>query len=157
MTPPEGLDESTGSSRGSPDRATEGSTVVAALRDVGDWIGTAVRNSYLYRWLTKEPDPEVIVIDLRETWTVGPIIALLDRFVEWVAPYWASSTPKRALDELVALGERAAETRAGQLLGKLLAPPEPPESGQGVGDEGKSNTSDGDDPSEQADESAAET
>ena len=135
----------------------DGSRIVTTVRTLGTRASTLVRESYCYRWLTKEPDPEVIVIDLRETWTVGPIIALLDRFVEWVAPYWASSTPKRALDELVALGERAAETRAGQLLGKLLAPPEPPESGQGVGDEGKSNTSDGDDPSEQADESAAET
>lgn len=42
------------------------------------WFGRATRESWLYRWLTKEPEPEVIVIDLRETWTVGPFIALLD-------------------------------------------------------------------------------
>lgn len=34
------------------------------------------RHSFVYRWLTKEPDPEVVVIDLRETWTVGPVIRL---------------------------------------------------------------------------------
>lgn len=30
-----------------------------------------------------EPEPEVIVIDLRETWTVGPVIMVLD----WVIGY----------------------------------------------------------------------
>ncbi|WP_238593249.1 hypothetical protein [Natronobacterium lacisalsi] len=40
-----------------------------------------VMASFLYRWLTAEPDPDVIVIDLRETWTVGPVIAVLDRVV----------------------------------------------------------------------------
>lgn len=42
------------------------------------FLGEAVRQSWLYRWLTKEPEPEVIVIDLRETWTVGPVIRILD-------------------------------------------------------------------------------
>lgn len=42
---------------------------------------TVVRRSFLYRWLTAEPDPEVIVIDLRETLTVGPFIQLLDRII----------------------------------------------------------------------------
>ncbi|MFP4625789.1 MAG: hypothetical protein ACOCQ3_05290 [Natronomonas sp.] len=37
-----------------------------------------VRASYLYWWLTAEPEPEVIVIDHRETYTVAPVIALLD-------------------------------------------------------------------------------
>lgn len=35
--------------------------------------------SFLYRWLTADPEPEVIVIDLRETVTVGPLIAGLER------------------------------------------------------------------------------
>ncbi|QAU12245.1 hypothetical protein EKH57_05665 [Halorubrum sp. BOL3-1] len=46
----------------------------------------AIRSSYLYRWLTAEPDPDVIVIDLRETWTVGPVIRLLDAVVDRVWP-----------------------------------------------------------------------
>ncbi|QUO47734.1 MULTISPECIES: hypothetical protein [Halorubrum] len=46
----------------------------------------AVRSSYLYRWLTAEPDPEVIVIDLRETWTVGPFIRLLDAILDRLLP-----------------------------------------------------------------------
>jgi hypothetical protein len=45
---------------------------------VGGRVRASVRGSYLYRWLTAEPDPDVIVIDLRETWTVGPVITMLD-------------------------------------------------------------------------------
>jgi hypothetical protein len=41
-------------------------------------LSAVVRESYLYRWLTAEPDPDIIVIDLRDTWTVGPVITLLD-------------------------------------------------------------------------------
>ncbi|GAA0547807.1 hypothetical protein ABNG02_06630 [Halorubrum ejinorense] len=52
------------------------------------WRRTAgvVRSSFLYRWLTAEPDPEVIVIDLRETWTVGPFIRLLDAVLDRLIP-----------------------------------------------------------------------
>lgn len=40
-----------------------------------------VTGSVAYRWLTSEPEPDVIVIDLRETRTVGPILSVLDRAV----------------------------------------------------------------------------
>ncbi|TKX73467.1 hypothetical protein EXE46_14050 [Halorubrum sp. GN11_10-6_MGM] len=46
----------------------------------------AVRGSSLYRWLTAEPDPDVIVIDLRKTWTVGPVIRLLDAVLDRLLP-----------------------------------------------------------------------
>ncbi|MGM0718437.1 MAG: hypothetical protein ACQET5_14990 [Halobacteriota archaeon] len=57
----------------------ESSRLYRTTMAVADRLSTLVRGSYLYRWLTAEPDPEVIVIDLRETWTVGPFIAILDR------------------------------------------------------------------------------
>ncbi len=42
--------------------------------------GTDVlESSFAYRWLTSEPDPEVIVIDLRETRALGPLIRGVDR------------------------------------------------------------------------------
>lgn len=56
------------------------------------------RASRLHRWLTAEPEPEVVVIDLRETWTVGPLIALLDRFVESASPVWRGSGVRRLLE-----------------------------------------------------------
>ena len=34
-------------------------------------------NSRIVGWFLTEPDPEVVVIDLRETYTVGPLLGLL--------------------------------------------------------------------------------
>lgn len=51
----------------------------SAVYRFGRWIVHTTRHSFTYRWLTKEPEPEVVVVDLRETWTVGPVIRLLER------------------------------------------------------------------------------
>jgi hypothetical protein len=127
---------------------SDGSRLGAALRNsllrrVRDWltpaesgdqdtapgrVGTIIKRSWLYRWLTAEPEPDVIVIDLRETRTLGPFITLLDRFIAWLAPYWRQSGLKRAVDGGVAMLDRAADTRAGQLAARVLAPPAPPET-----------------------------
>jgi hypothetical protein len=92
--------------------------------------------------LTAEPEPDVVVIDLRETLAVGPVIRLLDRVLDLIVPYWAQSIPGRVLDVLVGWGERAADTRVGRLLVAALEPPEPPdgperldESGSGARDD----------------------
>lgn len=83
---------SNGSRLGAAGRTvTDGSRLVAMARAVSGWL----RQSFLYRWLTKEPEPEVIVIDLRETYIVGPVILALDWAVAWLAPRWRSSRLKR--------------------------------------------------------------
>lgn len=43
-------------------------------------------NSFGYRWLRADPDPDVIVINLRETATVGPVVRLFERFFVVVIP-----------------------------------------------------------------------
>lgn len=58
---------------------------------LGRLIRRYVMASFCYRWLTAEPDPEVIVIDLRDTKTVGPIIAVLDRLLAGLARATATS------------------------------------------------------------------
>ena len=117
--------------------AIETSSVVGAFRRafgadsrsnaLGQWLLRSVEQSFVYRWLTKEPDPEVIVIDLRETYTVGPFIRLVDSLLDRVTPYWRGSRLKRALDGTERVFERAAETRVGRHLAALFAPPEPRE------------------------------
>lgn len=99
------------------------------LASLGRWLTDATKHSFLYRWLTAEPEPEVIVIDLRETYTVGPVVAILDRLVASVAPPWRTSRLKRATDAFAVLLEAAAETKTGQTIAKLFEPPEPPDRG----------------------------
>ena len=94
-------DSETATDRSLVEQATDGSAVITRARQLGKAGVTFVQESALYRWLTAEPDPEVIVIDLRETWTVGPFIALLDRLVEAVTTGGASS-------RFVGAGQRVA-------------------------------------------------
>lgn len=74
--------EASGSTGSAVRRAARGSRLGRLWNRTAD----AVRDSYLYRWLTAEPDPDVIVIDLRETWTVGPFIRLLDAVLDQLLP-----------------------------------------------------------------------
>jgi hypothetical protein len=37
-----------------------------------------VQGSAIVQWLTEEPDPDVIVIDLRESYILSPVISVLD-------------------------------------------------------------------------------
>jgi len=76
-----------------PDQKTGGSPVVRAagvyhFYNYGRRAGTS---SWLYRWLTKEPEPEVIVIDLRDTWSVGPFLVRLEELIKEVTPATVSS------------------------------------------------------------------
>ena len=51
-----------------------------------------VESSFAYQWLTSEPEPEVIVIDLRETRALGPLIRGVDRGVSEFAARSRTST-----------------------------------------------------------------
>lgn len=56
------------------------------LTSLWSWGQLKVEQSWLYGWLTAEPEPEVIVIDLRETWTAGPVLASIDRALAELLP-----------------------------------------------------------------------
>ena len=104
--------------------AANTSALANAGRAVTDWL----RQSFLYRWLTTEPDPDVIVIDLRETYTMGPVIALLDRFVPTVDRTWHGSLLHRVTERFRTSPKRQwiTESRTIRLLKAALEPPEPP-------------------------------
>jgi len=55
----------------------EWATVADAARDAWPSIPSRPLRS-VRNWLTAEPDPGVIIVNLRETLTVGPIIVVLD-------------------------------------------------------------------------------
>ena len=83
--------------------ASAESRVGGAVATLGDWV----RASWSYRWLTAEPDPDVIVIDLRETYTVGPIIGVLDRVVDPLADAWEGSAVETTLSGIADAPVRA--------------------------------------------------
>lgn len=107
------------------DSATDTSVLADGVRVLTRWT----RNSYLFRWLTKEPNPDVIVIDLRETYTVGPFIAFLD----WLAPVfgrmWHGSRIHRLVERVRTFSKRLwpEESRMLRVLAAAFEPPEPPE------------------------------
>lgn len=77
-------------------RDRTGATTRAAMRNArltgaGETGRRFVRGSFCYRWLTAEPDPDVIVIDLRETLTVGPPLRAIQRSLEALAPSVATA------------------------------------------------------------------
>ena len=55
----------------------DGSRVLSGLSAVERWV----RSSWLYRWLTAEPEPDVVVIDLRETVTIRPFLTAIDESI----------------------------------------------------------------------------
>jgi hypothetical protein len=63
-------------------------------------IKRSIQSSWLFQWLTAEPEPDVIVIDLRDTRLIGPIITRLDRTVDQLIPATMRS-------RLVRIGYRA--------------------------------------------------
>ena len=67
------------------------SLLVAAVRTSIDWP----RHSVLYRWLTKKPDREEVVLDLRESYTLGPVVALFGRLPEPLKHTWRASNVGR--------------------------------------------------------------
>lgn len=90
-------------------------------------LGQVTRSSYLYRWLTSEPEPEVIVIDLRETYTAGPVIAAIDGIGAIVAPWYRHSRLARSIHLLDSQLTRLGDSRLGNMLKALFEPPEPPD------------------------------
>ena len=105
--------------------AADASALAKGTRTLARWT----RQSSCYRWLTEEPDPDVIVIDLRETYTVGPVIALLDRLAPVAERTWRGSYAHTAIEKLRASSKRAwlVDSKTLQLLRAALEPPEQPD------------------------------
>ena len=94
-----------------------GSRVVSWLRVTSTRVESWVRQSALYQWLTAEPDPEVIVIDLRETLTVGPFLGMLDWLVTGLGDA-ATDSRVIGITQRSITATRAAPLRAG---GQIVA------------------------------------
>jgi len=98
-----------------------------------------IQNSFIYRWLTTPPDPDIIVIDLRETLIIAPFLTFLDRILAVLRPWFETSHLKHALNRLTILIAGLSDTRLGQTLVGLFEPPEWPKQ---ASDENQDSDSD---------------
>jgi len=93
-----------------------------------NWLSSRLlyitQQSRLYRWFTTEPDPNVIVIDLRETYTVGPLLSVLDIVVPRAEQVWRESGLASAVERLERI---LSGSKFAQLVVTVLEPPDPPE------------------------------
>ncbi|MFC4451021.1 hypothetical protein [Halorussus aquaticus] len=119
------LVRTTGTSTNALEVATDTSGVAGIIRTLVRWT----HHSLCYRWLTKEPEPEVIVIDLRDTYTVGPFIALFHRISPVVQRTWHGSLVARVTERLCTAVRQGwiTESKTVHLLRSVLEPPKPPE------------------------------
>jgi hypothetical protein len=95
------------------------------ISSLGPALGRVLRSSRMFVWLTSEPEPDMIVIDLRETLTVSPIILAIDRMVSPVATQWQRSKLRVAGD---ALARALSESALFAGLSRFLEPPSLPEN-----------------------------
>lgn len=100
-------------------------TDTARVTNLTASVQDAVTGSFCYRWLTAEPEPEVIEIDLRETWTAGPVINAIDRTCRELTAGIPTATITGIVTTIAAFG-RARPIRAASvailpaILGSLL-------------------------------------
>ena len=94
-----------------------GSRIASALRTAGSRASSWVQHSALYQWLTAEPDPDVIVIDLRETWTIGPFLQVLD----WIVGRLVDAADGSRVISIAQRGAVATRAAPLRVFGLLLA------------------------------------
>lgn len=74
-------------------------TQTAVVYRGGARVRRVIHRSWLYQWLTAEPEADVVVINLRETQTVGPILTFIQSMlfdnVRAVSSSWLFRTVER--------------------------------------------------------------
>lgn len=71
-----------------------------------DRFAAVVRDAWIVRWLTTEPEPDPIVIDLRESRMLGPPLSVFDRLLPRLDAAGRTSRVQRAGRGIVGWAER---------------------------------------------------
>jgi hypothetical protein len=107
------------------------SEVGATIRDAWPSMPSRPFIGGFWRWVTAEPEPEVIVIDLRETVTVGPVIYVLGRVIARFVRMYRVSGLQRVVGQMVGMVRTITEwtglNRIARAVSRALGSPEPPE------------------------------
>ena len=110
--------------------AATGKRLAGPLSSIERSISRWARGSRIVAWFLAEPDPEVVVIDLRETHTVGPVLRLLS----WVgrrtqatvdrtglANTWSTAVDRFAAEPLRLVGILLLAFAVAGLAGAILS------------------------------------
>lgn len=104
---------------------------VAPLRAVIAWgwrrFRITVGRSFLFQYVTKEPDVEVIVIDLRKTHVAGTVIAMRVRLANRLASRAVPSLVTGVVSFIGWLATITAASHTSRIVSNILEPPAPPE------------------------------
>lgn len=96
--------------------AATGKRLAGPLSSIERSISRWARGSRIVSWFLAEPDPEVVVIDLRETYTVGPVLRLLS----WVGRRAEATVDRTGLADAWSTALHRIEAEPLRLVGMLL-------------------------------------
>ncbi|MUV85225.1 hypothetical protein GJ631_01155 [Natronomonas sp. CBA1123] len=97
-------------------RAVENSWVVRVSSRTESTLSRWGIGSRIVQWFLAEPEPEVIVIDLRETYTIGPIL----RAIEWALGHGNRLAERSGLTAAVRKAAQWAHSQPIHLVGIVL-------------------------------------
>lgn len=97
-------------------RAVDNSQLVQGTRHVEGTLARWFQGSRIVQWFLAEPDPDVIVIDLRETYTIGPVLRVLDRLVQ----FGRHLSERTGATDAISRAARRVESEPLRVLGFVL-------------------------------------
>ena len=102
--------------------ATNGSRSAASIYTLVSQSSRFARESFVYQWLAKYPEPGVIVVDPLETRTIAPLFNSLHSLSNQIVPYWESSTVSTGINRCRDLVDYVTRTRIAKYVSRLLVP-----------------------------------
>ena len=105
--------------------AVDNSQTVGEIRRIATLVTTITEESYVQDWLTDNAEPTIIV-DLRDTYTVGPFLGPLNRTTQSIEQAWHRSRLERLVN---ATSEHLSRSRVGSFLKAVVKRPKPPSDG----------------------------
>jgi hypothetical protein len=100
--------------------ASSNARAVQSAHTIGAALSNIVICSYLYQWFETEPESHVIVIDLRETWTVASILQLMTTIVAQIQPFCQTAIYRSTVKKYNNIGKYLTNSQIGTLLGMVF-------------------------------------
>lgn len=70
---------------------SNGSQLVRVTRQVSTWVDIVGRKSHLYQWFTKDPESDMVTIDVRSSKIAGPFLLYMFELYARITRCWVQS------------------------------------------------------------------